>query len=317
MQPARAQESTAAPAGAATDVAAEDARRPKPKRPRRKGWKQVGEEIVVTARRREENLQEVPIAVTVVTGDRLEETAAADISELQGQVPNLAIYQGRNQSSTLTAFMRGIGQADPLWGVDPGVGLYIDDVYLARPQGALLDVYDVGRIEVLRGPQGTLYGKNTIGGAIKYVSRPLTDDTAAMVSVSPGTQSNLDLRASFAGALIPGKGARQAGDRLAAARRLRHQPLHRPGRFGSQDPGGARRARLVDLGRRQGGFQPRLHARRRRAQGLPASGGEPPLSALPRRDLPPARRSLGHPERPRAGERHRLHGRLDGPFLER
>ena len=111
-------------------------------------------------------------------GDRLEETAAADISELQGQVPNLSIYEGRNQSTTLTAFIRGIGQADPLWGVDPGVGLYIDDVYVARPQGALLDVYDVQRIEVLRGPQGTLYGKNTIGGAIKYVSRPLTDDTS-------------------------------------------------------------------------------------------------------------------------------------------
>src|SRR5687767_13547338 len=165
----------------------------------------AGEEIVVTARKREENVQEVPVAVTVVTSDELEESAAADISELQGQVPNLAVYQGRNQSTTLTAFLRGIGQADPLWGVDPGVGLYIDDVYVARAQGALLDVYDVARIEVLRGPQGTLYGKNTIGGAIKYVSRPLTDDPSAMVSLSAGEYSTLDLRASFGGALIPGK----------------------------------------------------------------------------------------------------------------
>ena len=164
-----------------------------------------GEEIVVTARKREENVQEVPIAVSVVTSDELEEAAAADISELQTQVPNLAIYQGRNQSTTLTVFMRGIGQADPLWGVDPGVGLYIDDVYIARPQGALLDVYDVQRIEVLRGPQGTLYGKNTIGGAIKYVSRELTDATTGMVSVSPGTYGNLDVRANFGGALVPGK----------------------------------------------------------------------------------------------------------------
>lgn len=163
------------------------------------------EEIVVTARKREENLQEVPIAVSVVTADKLEEAATADISELQGQVPNLSIYQGRNQSTTITAFMRGIGQADPLWGVDPGVGLYIDDVYIARPQGALLDVYDVARIEVLRGPQGTLYGKNTIGGAIKYVSRTLTDDPTGMISITGGTQSNLDLRASLGGALIPGK----------------------------------------------------------------------------------------------------------------
>jgi iron complex outermembrane receptor protein len=165
----------------------------------------ASEEIVVTARKREENVQEVPVAVTVVTSDELEEAAAADISELQQQVPNLAVYQGRNQSTTLTAFLRGIGQADPLWGVDPGVGLYIDDVYIARAQGALLDVYDVARIEVLRGPQGTLYGKNTIGGAIKYVSRPLTDDPSGMVSLSVGEHSTLDLRTSLGGALIPGK----------------------------------------------------------------------------------------------------------------
>jgi iron complex outermembrane recepter protein len=166
---------------------------------------QASEEIVVTARKREENVQEVPVAVTVVTSDELEESAAADISELQTQVPNLAVYQGRNQSTTLTAFLRGIGQADPLWGVDPGVGLYMDDVYMARPQGALLDVFDVARIEVLRGPQGTLYGKNTIGGAIKYVSKPLTDDPSAMVSLTAGEYSQFDVRASLGGALLPGK----------------------------------------------------------------------------------------------------------------
>ncbi len=164
-----------------------------------------GEEIVVTARKREENVQEVPVAVTVLTAEALEDNAAADISELQSEVPNLSIYQGRNQSTTLTAFMRGIGQADPLWGVDPGVGLYLDDVYIARPQGALLDVYDVARIEVLRGPQGTLYGKNTIGGAIKYVSKPLTDDATGLVSLTPGSFGNQDVRASFGGALVPGK----------------------------------------------------------------------------------------------------------------
>lgn len=165
----------------------------------------ASEEIVVTARKREENIQEVPVAVTVVTSDKLEQDATADISELQEDVPNLSVYQGRNQSTTLTAFLRGIGQADPLWGVDPGVGLYIDDVYIARPQGALLDVYDVQRVEVLRGPQGTLYGKNTIGGAIKYVTKPLTDDPSGAVSVAAGSYSNLDLRASLGGALMAGK----------------------------------------------------------------------------------------------------------------
>ena len=91
-------------------------------------------------------------------------------------MPNLTIYAARGSTSTVTAYIRGIGQSDPLWGVEPGVGIYIDDVYVARPQGALLDVLDVDRIEVLRGPQGTLYGKNTIGGAIKYVSKPLLPD---------------------------------------------------------------------------------------------------------------------------------------------
>lgn len=165
----------------------------------------VEDTIVVTARKREENVQEVPVAVTVVTGEALEESAAADISELQAQVPNLSIYQGRNQSTTLTAFLRGIGQADPLWGVDPGVGLYLDDVYIARPQGALLDVYDVQRIEVLRGPQGTLYGKNTIGGAIKYVSRELTDETAGTVSLTGGDFGTQEVRLGLSGALVPGK----------------------------------------------------------------------------------------------------------------
>src|SRR5687767_15246337 len=155
----------------------------------------AGEEIVVTARKREENVQEVPVAVTVVTADKLEEAAAADISELQTQVPNLSVYQGRNQSTTLTAFMRGIGQADPLWGVDPGVGIYLDDVYIARPQGALLDVYDVERIEVLRGPQGTLYGKNTLAGAIKYVTRDIvTDDPAFNVTATGGSYDQRDIK---------------------------------------------------------------------------------------------------------------------------
>ncbi len=164
-----------------------------------------GEIITVTARKREESLQEVPVAVSVITGELLDDRGAADIAELQADVPNLSIYPGRNQSTTLTAFMRGIGQADPLWGVDPGVGLYLDDVYVARPQGALLDVYDVERIEVLRGPQGTLYGKNTIGGAIKYISREITDSPDGRLSITPGEHGNLDVKASIAGPIVAGK----------------------------------------------------------------------------------------------------------------
>jgi iron complex outermembrane receptor protein len=143
--------------------------------------------------------------VTVVQGEELEQAGATDLADIQMDVPNLSIYAGRNQSTTLTVFMRGIGQADPLWGVDPGVGLYLDDVYIARPQGALLDVFDVERIEVLRGPQGTLYGKNTIGGAIKYVSRELTDKPEGYISAIPGQYSNQDVKFGIGGPIVEGK----------------------------------------------------------------------------------------------------------------
>ena len=135
--------------------------------------------ITVTARKREETLQEIPVAVTAFTAEALDKLNVEDLSDLGGQVPNLTIYAARGASSTVTAYIRGVGQADPTWGADPGVGIYLDDVYIARPQGALLDVFDVSRIEVLRGPQGTLYGKNTIGGAIKYISRGLPQETRA------------------------------------------------------------------------------------------------------------------------------------------
>ncbi len=131
------------------------------------------EEVVVTARRRSETLRDVPISVSVQSGAQLEERGAPDITSLQRVTPNLTLQVSRGTNSTLTAFIRGVGQQDPLWGFEPGVGLYVDDVYIARPQGAVLDIYDVQRIEVLRGPQGTLYGRNTIGGAIKYVTSRL------------------------------------------------------------------------------------------------------------------------------------------------
>jgi len=142
--------------------------------------------VKVTARKREETLQDVPVAVTAFTPDVLDRLNISDLGDIGAQVPNLTLYAARGSTSTITAYIRGIGQSDPLWGVDPGVGVYIDDVYVARPQGALLDVVDVERIEVLRGPQGTLYGKNTIGGAIKYITRGLPQDTTGSASVTLG-----------------------------------------------------------------------------------------------------------------------------------
>ncbi|WP_374389624.1 TonB-dependent receptor [Sandaracinobacter sp.] len=150
-------------------------------------------DIIVSARRRSESLMEVPVSVTAVSGSTLEAQGAPDITALQQQAPNMTTAVARGSNSTLIAFIRGVGQQDPLWGFEPGVGLYVDDVYMARPQGAVLDIFDVERIEVLRGPQGTLYGRNTIGGAIKYVTKRLGDDFAGRVRATYGSYNQIDL----------------------------------------------------------------------------------------------------------------------------
>ncbi len=150
------------------------------------------EELVVTARRRSESLQDVPIAVTALTSDELSLKGAADISELAQSVPSVTLEASRATNSTLTAFIRGVGQQDPLAGFEQGVALYLDDVYMARPQGALLDIYDVERIEILRGPQGTLYGRNAVGGAIKYVTKRLGDEQEFRLKAAVGSYGQTD-----------------------------------------------------------------------------------------------------------------------------
>ncbi|MDW8478560.1 MAG: TonB-dependent receptor [Xanthomonadales bacterium] len=127
--------------------------------------------VQVTARRREETLQEVPVAVSAFDAEQLRELQASDLSGLQGAVPNVNIVQGRASASSVNVFIRGVGQPDALQTFDPAVGVYVDDVYLSRIQGALLSLFDVERVEVLRGPQGTLYGRNTAGGALKLITR--------------------------------------------------------------------------------------------------------------------------------------------------
>jgi iron complex outermembrane receptor protein len=151
------------------------------------------EELVVTARRRDESLQDVPIAITAFTGEQLDRVGADTLISVGQSTPNVTLEVSRGTNTTITAFIRGVGQQDPVAGFEAGVGLYIDDVYLNRPQAAVLDIYDVDRIEVLRGPQGTLYGRNTIGGAIKYVTKGLSDETEAKVRASYGTYSQMDL----------------------------------------------------------------------------------------------------------------------------
>lgn len=158
-------------------------------------------EIIVTARRRAETLQDVPIAVTAYSGAQLENQGATDITDISDTTPNVTLETSRGTNTTLTAFIRGVGQQDPVAGFEAGVGLYLDDVYLNRPQAAVLDIYDVERIEVLRGPQGTLYGRNTIGGAIKYVTRRLPNRTAFNLRANLGTYHQADLIVSASTAL--------------------------------------------------------------------------------------------------------------------
>jgi iron complex outermembrane receptor protein len=151
-----------------------------------------GDEIIVTARRREENLLDVPIAVSAFSGEALELRGALDLTDIGNITPNTTLETSRGSNSTLSAFIRGIGQQDPVSGFEPGVGIYLDDVYLNRPQAAVLDIYDVERIEVLRGPQGTLYGRNTIGGAVKYVTKRLPQEFALSARATVGTYDQAD-----------------------------------------------------------------------------------------------------------------------------
>src|SRR5690606_26587622 len=127
--------------------------------------------VTVTARRRTESIMDVPVAVSAFGEEQLKDLQASDVSGLQVAVPNLNIVQGRGSANSTNVFIRGIGQPDALQSFDPGVGMYVDDVYYSRINGSMFSLFDVQQIEVLRGPQGTLYGKNSTGGAIKVTTR--------------------------------------------------------------------------------------------------------------------------------------------------
>ena len=158
-------------------------------------------EIVVTARRTEERLQRVPGSVSAFNERALDRIQAQDTTGLQGAVPNLNIVQGRGSSNATNIYIRGIGQPDALQTFDPAVGVYVDDVYLSRIRGTQLDLLDVERIEVLRGPQGTLYGKNTIGGAIKFVTRSPGQELHANASVAIGSYDQFEFKTAASGPL--------------------------------------------------------------------------------------------------------------------
>jgi len=145
------------------------------------------DDIIVVARRRAENILTVPLSVSAFSEQQLIKAGAYDLAGIQGAVPNLNIVQGRGSASSANITIRGIGQPDALQTFDPAVGVYVDGVYMSRIQGAMFSMFDVAQVEVLRGPQGTLYGKNTIGGAINIISRKPGNDLVVNGSLAYGS----------------------------------------------------------------------------------------------------------------------------------
>lgn len=156
------------------------------------------EEIIVTARKREESLQDAPIAVSAFSGEALDFRGVTDLEQLDQFTPNLVLNESPTNSNVTNAavFIRGIGQTDFVPVIDPGVGIYVDGVYLGRSVGAVLDLVDLERIEVLRGPQGTLFGRNTIGGAISMTSKQPDEEFGGKVDLKVGTDAMVKARGS-------------------------------------------------------------------------------------------------------------------------
>lgn len=155
------------------------------------------EEIIVTARKREENLQETPISITAFSSAGLEARGISDISEIGEFTPNLVFDNTAAisaSSSSASIYIRGIGQSDWALATDPGVGLYLDGVYIARSVGGVMDLLDVERVEVLKGPQGTLFGRNTIGGAISVTTRKPHEELKGYGEVTIGSENRTDVR---------------------------------------------------------------------------------------------------------------------------
>jgi len=158
------------------------------------------EEIVVTARKRSESLQQTPVAISAMTSAMFETAAVRELSDASRFVPNLSLTKGGAISGSNAAaaiFIRGVGQGDFIVSSDPGVGIYIDGVYYARTVGASMELAEVERVEVLRGPQGTLFGRNTIGGAINILSKQPEPDFSAYTSVTVGENEHYGVKAGI------------------------------------------------------------------------------------------------------------------------
>ncbi|MEY4540291.1 MAG: hypothetical protein RLZZ306_2048, partial [Bacteroidota bacterium] len=158
-------------------------------------------DVVVTSRRRQESVQDIPIPITVLRGLTVEDAGAFNVNRLKELVPTVQLYSSNPRNTTLN--IRGLGSTFGLTndGIDPGVGFYVDGVYFARPAATTLDFIDIEQIEVLRGPQGTLFGKNTTAGAFNITTRPASFDPGASFEVSYGNYGYVQAKASFTGPL--------------------------------------------------------------------------------------------------------------------
>ena len=156
------------------------------------------EEIVVTAQFREQNLQDTPLAITAVNASMMEARSQTSIHEVAAQAPNVTLTpQGQQNGSGMIAFIRGVGQTDFNYALEPGVAIYVDDVYMPSLTGSLMDLMDLDRVEVLRGPQGTLSGRNAIGGAIKMFSAKPQGDGSGYLQVTYGSFDRIETRGMF------------------------------------------------------------------------------------------------------------------------
>jgi len=141
----------------------------------------VLEEVIVTARKREESLQETPVAVTALSAETLRDAGVRNLADLNQIAPNIEVSSANGTAPLANIYIRGIGQRNTGPNIDSGVGIYIDEVYIGRPDGALLDIFDMQSVQVLRGPQGTLFGKNTTGGALVFTTnRPVDEFEASL-----------------------------------------------------------------------------------------------------------------------------------------
>ena len=154
----------------------------------------IFDEVVVTARKREETAQSVPIPISALGGDQMESRNITEIADITKLTPNLNFAAQGINSTVTNVFLRGIGQSNWSETQDPKIGIYIDGVYLSRPQGGMVDLIDVDRVEVLRGPQGTLFGRNTTAGLIHIITKDPTEALEGFANLGVGTEGHVVMR---------------------------------------------------------------------------------------------------------------------------